>query len=90
MRRSSSTVVVDLPGFGDTHQTQEQILTEVSRCVVLTAPGPHAFLLVVPLGRYTEEDNMAATLMARMCLVKRRSATTRWCCSPVEMTWRSL
>ncbi|KAJ3600469.1 hypothetical protein NHX12_031450 [Muraenolepis orangiensis] len=54
-------VVVDLPGFGDTHQSQEQVITEVSRCVVLTAPGPHAFLLVVPLGRYTEEDNMAVT-----------------------------
>ena len=58
------TVVVDLPGFGGTHLSQEQILTEVSRCVVLTVLGPHAFLLVVQLGRYTEEDNMAATMMA--------------------------
>ncbi|KAJ3600219.1 hypothetical protein NHX12_031205 [Muraenolepis orangiensis] len=56
------SVVVELPGFGD--WSQEQVITEVSRCVVLTAPGPHAFLLVVPLGRYTEEDNMAVTLLA--------------------------
>ena len=63
-RRRKSTVVVDLPGFGGTNLSQEQIITEVSRCVVLTTPGPHAFLLVVQLGRYTEEDNMAATLMA--------------------------
>ncbi|KAJ3600468.1 hypothetical protein NHX12_031449 [Muraenolepis orangiensis] len=63
-RWKRSLVVVDLPGFGDTHLSQEQVITEVSRCVVLTAPGPHAFLLVVPLGRYTEEDNMAVTLMA--------------------------
>ncbi|CAL8302014.1 unnamed protein product [Merluccius merluccius] len=62
--RKRRVVVVDLPGFGDTNLSQEQITTEVSRCVVMTAPGPHAFLLVVPLGRYTEEDNMAVTVMA--------------------------
>uniref|UniRef100_A0A8C5AL80 AIG1-type G domain-containing protein n=1 Tax=Gadus morhua TaxID=8049 RepID=A0A8C5AL80_GADMO len=72
-RRRRSTVtkvcqwrvgVLDLPGFGDTHLTQEQIITEISRCVALTAPGPHAFLLVVQVGRYTEEENMAVTMMA--------------------------
>ncbi|KAJ3600825.1 hypothetical protein NHX12_031800 [Muraenolepis orangiensis] len=63
-RRWKRRVVVELPGFGDTHQSQEQVITEVSRCVVLTAPGPHAFLLVVPLGRYTEEDNMAVSQLA--------------------------
>uniref|UniRef100_A0A8C5CDK9 AIG1-type G domain-containing protein n=1 Tax=Gadus morhua TaxID=8049 RepID=A0A8C5CDK9_GADMO len=57
-------VVVDMPGFGDTHLTQEQIITEISRCVALTAPGPHAFLLVVQVGRFTEEENMAVTMMA--------------------------
>ncbi|XP_056431627.1 GTPase IMAP family member 4-like [Gadus chalcogrammus] len=63
-RRMRKKVVVDMPGFGDTHLTKEQIITEVSRCMALTAPGPHAFLLVVPLGRYTEEENMAVTMMA--------------------------
>ncbi|KAK0154659.1 GTPase IMAP family member 4 [Merluccius polli] len=61
---SRSVVVVDLPGFGGTNLSQDQITTEVRRCVVLTVPGPHAFLLVVPLGRYTEEDHMAVTGMA--------------------------
>ncbi|XP_030198675.1 LOW QUALITY PROTEIN: GTPase IMAP family member 4-like [Gadus morhua] len=64
--RRRRVVVLDLPGFGDTHLTQEQIITEISRCVALTAPapGPHAFLLVVQVGRYTEEENMAVTMMA--------------------------
>ncbi|CAL8311465.1 unnamed protein product [Arctogadus glacialis] len=57
-------VVLDLPGFGDTHLTQEQIITEISQCVALTAPGPHAFLLVVQVGRYTEEENTAVTMIA--------------------------
>ncbi|CAL8383832.1 unnamed protein product [Arctogadus glacialis] len=65
-RRSwrKKVVVADMPGFGDTHLTKEQIITEVSQCMALTAPGPHALLLVVPLGRYTEEENMAVTMMA--------------------------
>ncbi|CAL8265525.1 unnamed protein product [Gadus morhua 'NCC'] len=65
-RRRMKVVVVDMPGFGDTHLTQEQIITEISRCVALTAPGPHAFLLVVQVGRYTEEENMAVTMMAEV------------------------
>uniref|UniRef100_A0A8C5B2E7 AIG1-type G domain-containing protein n=1 Tax=Gadus morhua TaxID=8049 RepID=A0A8C5B2E7_GADMO len=63
-RRRKRVVVLDMPGFGDTYLTQEQIITEISRCVALTAPGPHAFLLVVQVGRYTEEENMAVTMMA--------------------------
>ena len=65
-RRRKRVVVLDLPGFGDTHLTQEQIITEISRCVALTAPGPHAFLLVVQVGRFTEEENMAVTMMAEV------------------------
>uniref|UniRef100_A0A8C5FGN3 AIG1-type G domain-containing protein n=1 Tax=Gadus morhua TaxID=8049 RepID=A0A8C5FGN3_GADMO len=64
--RRKRVVVVDLPGFGNTHLTQELIITKISRCVALTAPGPHAFLLGVPLGRYTEEENMAVTMMAEV------------------------
>ncbi|XP_056464609.1 GTPase IMAP family member 4-like [Gadus chalcogrammus] len=41
-----------------------RIIMEISRCVALTAPGPHAFLLVLPLGRYTEEARKAVTMMA--------------------------
>uniref|UniRef100_A0A8C5C0Z9 AIG1-type G domain-containing protein n=1 Tax=Gadus morhua TaxID=8049 RepID=A0A8C5C0Z9_GADMO len=63
-RRRRRVVVVDMPGFGDTRLTKEQIIMESSRCVALTAPGPHAFLLVVQVGRYTEEENMAVTMMA--------------------------
>lgn len=51
--------VVDMPGFGDTRLTAEQVHTEVARCVSLSAPGPHAFLLVVPLGRYTDSEDQA-------------------------------
>lgn len=59
-RRMRRVTVVDMPGFGDTHLSVEQIHAEVAKCVSLSAPGPHAFLLVVPIGRYTDSENQAA------------------------------
>ncbi|XP_026201604.1 uncharacterized protein LOC113152519 isoform X2 [Anabas testudineus] len=58
-RRMRRVTVVDMPGFGDTHLTVEQIHAEIAKCVSLSAPGPHAFLLVVPVGRYTDSENQA-------------------------------
>ncbi|XP_015236607.1 PREDICTED: uncharacterized protein LOC107088754 [Cyprinodon variegatus] len=58
-RRNRKISVVDMPGFGDTHLSVEQIHAEIAKCVSLSAPGPHAFLLVVPVGRYTDCENQA-------------------------------
>lgn len=65
-RRVRRITVVDMPGFGDTHLSVEQIHAEIAKCVSLSAPGPHAFLLVVPLGRYTENENEAVCELARI------------------------
>uniref|UniRef100_A0A672IYZ9 AIG1-type G domain-containing protein n=2 Tax=Salarias fasciatus TaxID=181472 RepID=A0A672IYZ9_SALFA len=65
-RRVRRLTVVDMPGFGDTHLSVEQIHAEIAKCVSLSAPGPHAFLLVVPLGRYTENENEAVGELARV------------------------
>ncbi|XP_041633967.1 GTPase IMAP family member 4-like isoform X2 [Cheilinus undulatus] len=59
-RRIRRINVVDMPGFGDTHLSVEQIHAEIAKCVSLSAPGPHAFLLVVPVGRYTDSESQAA------------------------------
>ncbi|XP_033945540.1 uncharacterized protein [Pseudochaenichthys georgianus] len=65
-RRMRRITVVDMPGFGDTHLSVEQIHAEVAKCVSLSAPGPHAFLLVVPIGRYTENENQAACELTKI------------------------
>ncbi|XP_008845501.2 GTPase IMAP family member 4-like [Nannospalax galili] len=52
-------VVVDTPGVFDTEVRDADTRKEIARCVALTSPGPHALLLVVPLGRYTVEDHKA-------------------------------
>ncbi|XP_056468459.1 GTPase IMAP family member 9-like [Gadus chalcogrammus] len=73
-RKSSSSrrskrkkvAVVDMPGLGDTLRDQEQIIKEISKSMALTAPGPHAFLLVVKLEHYTEEVKRAVGMIAEV------------------------
>ncbi|XP_014048710.2 uncharacterized protein [Salmo salar] len=65
-RKRTRVVVVDMPGFGDTRFDAEQTHSEIAKCVALSAPGPHAFLLVIPLGRYTEDEDRAVRDMVRI------------------------
>lgn len=48
--------VIDTPGLFETDRTKENIVQEILQCVKLREPGPHAFALVVPIGRMTQED----------------------------------
>ncbi|XP_072508356.1 GTPase IMAP family member 7-like [Notamacropus eugenii] len=52
-------VVVDTPGLFDTKQSLWTTCEEISRCVILSSPGPHAIILVLQLGRYTEEEQQS-------------------------------
>ncbi|XP_017336420.1 GTPase IMAP family member 4 [Ictalurus punctatus] len=64
--KSTKVLVVDMPGFGDTRSDPSEVHTEIAKCVALSAPGPHAFLLVIQLGRYTEDEDRAAQDMLRI------------------------
>lgn len=50
-------MVVDTPGIFDTVQSNEDIQEEIKKCVLLTSPGPHAFILILRLdARFTDEE----------------------------------
>ncbi|XP_067219756.1 GTPase IMAP family member 9-like [Chanodichthys erythropterus] len=52
-----SVSVVDTPGFFHTEIKTEELAVEVERCVYLSSPGPHAFLIVFPvIMRFTEME----------------------------------
>ncbi|XP_066536199.1 GTPase IMAP family member 9-like [Hoplias malabaricus] len=54
---SGQTVtVIDTPGLYDTNMSNEDIIKETVKGVRMAAPGPHAFLLVIAVERFTEEE----------------------------------
>ncbi|XP_066497746.1 GTPase IMAP family member 4-like [Hoplias malabaricus] len=48
--------VVDTPGWCDTDFTEDQLVQETVRCIDMSYPGPHVFLVVVAIGRFTKEE----------------------------------
>ncbi|XP_061195581.1 GTPase IMAP family member 7-like [Saccostrea echinata] len=49
--------IVDTPGSFDTSTSNDVIMAEVTRCLALSAPGPHIFIYVFNvLSRFTKEE----------------------------------
>lgn len=56
--------VIDTPGFCGSLSNKD-MKKQLMECVELSVPGPHAFLLVIKVGRFTKEEQDAVTFIKK-------------------------
>ncbi|XP_028330998.1 GTPase IMAP family member 7-like [Gouania willdenowi] len=61
---NTQLTLVDTPGLFHAHQSEEDLKSEIIRSVIECAPGPHAFLIVFEVEKFTKHEEEVVT---RIC-----------------------
>uniref|UniRef100_A0A3Q0RDS0 AIG1-type G domain-containing protein n=1 Tax=Amphilophus citrinellus TaxID=61819 RepID=A0A3Q0RDS0_AMPCI len=48
--------LIDTPGLFDTSRSEEDVTSNILQCIVECAPGPHAFILVLKVEKFTDHE----------------------------------
>ncbi|XP_017293341.1 GTPase IMAP family member 7-like [Kryptolebias marmoratus] len=54
--RGRKIKLIDTPGFFDTNRSEEELKPEIAKCITECSPGPHAFLIVFKVERFTTQE----------------------------------
>nr|XP_015809782.2 uncharacterized protein LOC107382236 [Nothobranchius furzeri] len=58
--------VVDTPDWFNSEQTPDEVQAQVFSCVALSSPGPHAFLLCVPVDQSAKTELQAVSALEKV------------------------
>ena len=58
-----SITLIDTPGFFVPGRSEEDMKPEMVRCITECAPGPHAFLIVLKVEKFTKQEKAVITKM---------------------------
>lgn len=58
--------LIDTPGLSHTSMPEKHVKAEIEKSLKMSAPGPHVFLVVIKLGRFTDEEKKTVKLIQKM------------------------
>uniref|UniRef100_A0A3Q3J3C3 AIG1-type G domain-containing protein n=1 Tax=Monopterus albus TaxID=43700 RepID=A0A3Q3J3C3_MONAL len=54
--KGRNITLIDTPGLFDTNRSEEEMKPAILKCLMECAPGPHAFLIVLKVEKFTEQE----------------------------------
>ncbi|CAL1589740.1 unnamed protein product [Knipowitschia caucasica] len=54
---------IDTPGLFDTDRPEKEMKQEILKCITECHPGPHVFLILLPVGRYTAHEEQMVNML---------------------------
>lgn len=65
-RMGKKISVIDTPGLYDNVLSNEEVIKELVKCIAYASPGPHAFIIVIKVGRFTEEEKNTIKVLKKV------------------------